>query len=429
VGSGLIDNIKNPLVIFYRENEGQWLSYWNNVPDKTYSDIFDNDDIKQTFVSIAFISTRENKINYITNFRRDRLVATQKVRVLFDIVIKLEKPLSLDFIILQSSGSMKNSIKNIFTDKSHVYYLNENQLNTIIHSLTESDENNKNFIDRILYRDRIIQHNNNRDYIVSTERDALGLIFRMNDLDEEINSIVNWNIEKDATPDFINGLRSVSVREDQAIINDLRRFSDWKVIREYVSAICTLSNGKNCVSVIYANRTKIESNIGVDLIYYDHNHKTFIFVQYKRLKDANGRHIYRPLSDKNLFKEIQMMENFESILSKNIGDYRINDEIFYFKFCKERQEIYTKDLSSGFYMPKDYFLLVNKLQEEKNQHKIVSYDTINRYLTNTVFIELVKSGLIGSKINDMRLIVNIIKELLSTENSLIFAVSNPITDR
>ena len=58
---------------------------------------------------------------------------------------------------------------------------------------------------------------------------------------------------------------------------------------------------------------------------------------------------------------------------------------------------------------------------------VILYDTVNRYLTNTVFIELVKSGLIGSKINDMGLITKIIKELLSTGNSLVFAVSNPIT--
>jgi len=117
------------------------------------------------------------------------------------------------------------------------------------------------------------------------------------------------------------------------------------------------------------------------------------------------------------------MEKLEFGLSKDKLDYRINDQVFYFKFCKARQEVYTKGLCSGFYMPKDYFLLASELQRASGNTNIISYETITRYLTNTVFIELIKSGLIGTKIGDAKLISNIIEESLSNKKSLILATT------
>ena len=74
-------------------------------------------------------------------------------------------------------------------------------------------------------------------------------------------------------------------------------------------------------------------------------------------------------------------------------------------------------------MPKDYFLLVNKLQKERDNSLVISYDAITRYITNTVFIELIKSGLIGTKIDDAELISDIIEGSLSNKKSLILAAT------
>lgn len=52
-----------------------------------------------------------------------------------------------------------------------------------------------------------------------------------------------------------------------------------------------------------------------------------------------------------------------------------------------------------------------------------SYDTVERYLNNTLFIELVKSGLIGTKINDADHISEMITEILESGTSLILATS------
>lgn len=418
-----VNSIKNPLIIFYGENEGRWLSSWEREPNKTRSDVFYIDDVKHIFTSIAFISDVDNEINYIASFKRNGIVATRKVKVSFDIVIKLNNPLTLNFISLNSTKAMADQVGFVFHSKNKIYYLNKYQLKTIIFSLSKLNEDYINKMKRILLSDKKINTNDNKNYITSTERDALGIVLRINDLEYEQNKVLEWNIEDTSTPDFMRNLHSINTREDQLIIKDSRCFGDWKITNDDVHSVCTLSNGINHVTIIYANRTRIESNIGVDLIYFDHVNHSYIFVQYKRLAEENGKYIYRPRNDRNLNKELNSMEKLELKLSKDKSDYKINDQVFYFKFCKERQEVYTKGLSSGFYMPKDYFLLASELQKEKGDSNVISYETITKYLTNTVFIELIKYGLIGTKIDDANLISNIIEESLSGKKSLILAAT------
>ena len=418
-----INDIKHPLLITYGENEGEWLSSWKRNPNKTYSDVFSIDDVNYVFTSIAFISETANEINYIASFRRNSIVATKKIRISFDTAIKLDIPLTIDFITMNSSKAMADQAELAFKSKNKILYLNKYQLKTIITSLAKLNAEYIYIMKQIIKSDKRINSNKNKNYITSTERDALGIVFRINGLDNEQNKMTGWNIEETSTPDFIKNLKSLNVREDVLIMQDSRIFGNWELIASDVHSICTLSNGTNYVTIIYANRTRIENNIGVDLIYFDHINGSYIFVQYKRLAEVNGKYIYRPTNDKNLNKELDLMEKLELKLSKDKLDYRINDEVFYFKFCKERQEVHTKGLSTGFYMPKDYLLLINELQKEKGSSNVISYDTITRYLTNTVFIELIKSGLIGTKIDDANLITKIIQESLANKKSLILAAT------
>jgi hypothetical protein len=421
---------KCALLISYREGKGQWLVDWEYNPNKTYSDVFLSDEIKQIYLSIArtretasiaFISIEKDKINYIARYRRDRIVATNKARVFFDLVLKINKPVPLDFILTNSRDSMKNSLTNIFLDRQ-IKIINENQWDEIVRSLIKFDSNNKELLDAILLKNGKYDKTN-RNYIVSTERDAIGLVLRIADLDEELNDIVKWNITDFDTPHFLKNLNGLNLREDQLIINDFTCFGDLKVIKEYKNTTCTLSNGRNTVSIIYANRTPLENNIGVDLIYYGHNHQTFIFVQYKRLVEENKKYIYRANNDKSLIKELDRMNNLKTHMIEDKHDYRINDEVFYFKFCKEKQDIYTKDLCQGFYLPKDFFDLIYSRQKKENKSVVFSYDVVERYLNNTLFIELIKSGLIGTKYINANSISKVIKETLESGKSLILATN------
>ena len=420
-----INGIKFPLIIFYKENECEWLTFWEGEPNKTYSDVFSYDEIKHILTPIAFISEKPNEINFVASFKKNKTAATNKIKVSFDFVIKLGTPLTVDYIIQDCNTAMRNSIKAVFDDNSNrIRYITQNQLKAIISALHKKDENYIDQIKRILYRNIKLNNNSNREYITSTERDALGLVYRINGFTHEIDNIKNWNVSDMATPDYLRGLATVNVREDQLIMSDMRCFGDFKVIREFMPTTCILTDGKKRISIMYANRTVIENNMGVDLIYHDNINRTYIFVQYKRLTERSNKYIYYPSSDSSLGKELKLMSDLEMKLTKDENDYRLNDQVFYFKFCNERQNIQTKELSSGFYLPKDYFLLINELQKEESGHVNISYDTVTRYLTNTVFIELIQYGLIGTKVNDANLISKIINELLANKKSLILATTS-----
>jgi deoxyadenosine/deoxycytidine kinase len=66
---------------------------------------------------------------------------------------------------------MKNSLSNIFFD-DHIKIVNGNQWNEIVKSLIKLDSNNEKLLDRIFFRNSKY-NNNNRNYIVATERDAI----------------------------------------------------------------------------------------------------------------------------------------------------------------------------------------------------------------------------------------------------------------
>lgn len=151
---------KCALLVFYNNDEYRRLLDWKSDQNKSYSDVFFMYDIKQISMSIApagesasvaFISTEKSKINYITRYRKDRIVATNKVRVFFDIILKLNKPLSLDFILSNAESSMKNSLSNIFFD-DHIKIVNGNQWNEIVKSLIKLDSNNEKLLDRIFLK-------------------------------------------------------------------------------------------------------------------------------------------------------------------------------------------------------------------------------------------------------------------------------------
>jgi hypothetical protein len=420
-----LEQVNTSLLIIYKGDDGKWLINWKDDKNRTYSDVFYVEQLFPTQETVAFISTTSNQINYIARYRKDRIIATNKIRVFFDLVFELETPLTLEYLELHTKESMRNSIKKIFTDDK-IKVLTGNQWNEIVKSMQKIDERNHERIGEILYiKKQISKKDSVRDVIVSTERDAIGLVLRLGSLGYEINEIEKWNIEEEDTPAFMRNIVNVRLREDQMIIKDFRCFGDWEVIQEYANNTCVFSNGKNRVSIMNANRTPIESTLGVDIIYYDYKNRSYIFVQYKRLVEESNSFVYRPIRDGNYQKDIDLMSMFEAKMKLsncgNFDDYKLNNEIFYFKLCKEKQAVYSKDLCLGMYLTKEHFLGLGEMQKKVNKAITYSFENVKRYLNNTVFIELVQSGLIGTKIENEKIISEIISELITSGKSLILA--------
>jgi len=413
------------LFFSYHDSKPIWLTEWEDNHFKIYSDVIEISDIKIKHHFAAFISSKKGELNYLARVRRDKNVVTKKTRVFFEKVLELKIPVKFNDVLSHSSPQMKNSLRKMIN--SDFCEITANQWNAIVSYLFNYDKEQHKLIKEILHTKKIKTESiNNKTIITNHEKDAIGLCLRIAGINNQFNNIASWDTEITTTPDFLKNIKNVSLREDQMIINDFKFFDNWELVNEFKNNVAVFSDGINRVSIMNANRTPIETTLGVDLFYFNHIYKNYIFVQYKRLIKTESNYKFNIKSDSNFLKDLERMSILEKELENNskslqfLEDYRLSKEMFYFKFCKENQDILTKDLSTGMYLPKSF---INEFVNTFNQ-KTVSYENIDRYFNNTMFIEMVKSGLFGSKFNDSTKISKLINEIIATGKSVMIAVKN-----
>ncbi|WP_296031176.1 hypothetical protein [uncultured Treponema sp.] len=213
--------------------------------------------------------------------------------------------------------------------------------------------------------------------------------------------------------------------EDQMIVQDQVVFMSEKFQSENFFISKTFKNNINGKSAIvfYANRASLEKAIGVDLILYNSEYKSYLFIQYKRMKKENGNFVYR--FDKQLDSEIFRMKTmFEKTVKAT--DSRLNSNPFYLKFCPSNQsELLSGDLQliKGIILPLHSFFYFREkgLFVGKRNGELLSFKNVPQYMDNTIFINLYKNGWIGSSEIDKESIEQYIKEQLGKKYSVIAA--------
>ncbi len=415
--------------ISYQDGKPIWLLEWDEDNFRTYSDVLEISDMKLKPHFSVFISCQTDELNYVARARKDRNVVTKKTRVFFEKVFKLRRPIKFSEILQNSNPQMKSSLNNMINSK--LSKITANRWNAINSYLFANDKEQHQLIKAILEaKSKKADVANNKTIITNHEKDAIGLCLRIAGINNQFNNLAIWDTENTTTPEFLRNVSHAPLREDQMINNDFRFFGDWGVINEFTNNVSVFSDGISRVSIMNVNRTPIETTLGVDLFYYNHSYQNYIFVQYKRLRKNGKSYGFNIKSDSNFMKEMERMSEAERIFGKeseflkSLEDYRLSKEIFYFKFCKDDQEILSKDLSKGMYLPKSF---MNEFINTFN-HKTVSYENINRYFNNTMFIDLVKTGLFGSQIKESKEITKLINTIISTGKSVILAVNSKVNN-
>jgi hypothetical protein len=128
----------------------------------------------------------------------------------------------------------------------------------------------------------------------------------------------------------------LQVTEDAIVDHDAGIFGDWDVISEHMVGMIQFQQGERTLTVVNANRTKIETNLGVDLLYYSHNYAAYVLVQYKRLRKGKETWEFRPSQDRNFEPELQRMREIAEPGEDN-GDpdeHRLGDNFCFVKLCK-----------------------------------------------------------------------------------------------
>ena len=261
------------------------------------------------------------------------------------------------------------------------------------------------------------------------EKDAVNLATRFAGVGSE--QLLSWtdDYSRGAAP-FLRGLSTVPLREDTMIQHDTNVFGDWKYLRSSQVGSVVLTKGRRRLHVINVNRTPLEGVLGVDLIYYDEQYRSYVMVQYKRLKEESAVWGYRPDAQYEL--EVARMNDFATHFDSNEDcvhprDFRLHCGPFYFKLCQAATlDPASSEMIKGMYLPLDYWKLVVSTEESRGPQggRRVTYESAGRYMNNELFVKLVQAGWIGSRAKDTAILTQVIQSALAGKRSVILARSS-----
>lgn len=240
---------------------------------------------------------------------------------------------------------------------------------------------------------------------MAMEKDALGLSLAIFGMDRA-DVFQTWESSEDLSPaPFLAGLNQFILREDPIIFHDSQRFGDWSPIIKYTVGAVEFVKDKERLTVFNINRAPSEKAFGADLLYCHHKYKSFVLVQYKRMKSEGDppTAVYRP-TDLQYEKELERMKTFRSMHMDGGAtvpdEYRLSPEAFYFKLCPSTVfKPWEAGLLKGIYWPLDgWEVLINSPSMRGKLGGVkVTYSNVGRYIGNDLFVKLVQDGWIGSR--------------------------------
>ena len=264
---------------------------------------------------------------------------------------------------------------------------------------------------------------------VLEQRDSVSLALAIAGMDPEA---LLGSIDYDASRPFLRSVTAAQPSEAARVRHDASRFCDWLPVNDERYDVWrfedpTDSNRK--VTVLYADKEPLELVTGTDLIYYREESGAFVLVQYKRMVKENSTQepVYRP--DQQLEMELARMR--APALSKSeptgVANFRLSQEPFYIKLLDPESIRPGKNrLAKGMYFPVSLFDLVRSSDEVRGPRggPRVTWQTAQRYLTNSDFLTLLKGSWIGSQGSDTNIISELIQRALDRGRAAVIAVEH-----
>ncbi len=233
------------------------------------------------------------------------------------------------------------------------------------------------------------------------------------------------------TPGKDTALARVHLHEDNVIEHDARAVPRYKMIENHVTGYAIFEKGPERLEVYTANRRPLEEVFGVDLIYLNMTRQNIVMLQYKMLEPDNrkaGRKdwIYRP--DAQLEQEIKRMQRFATNHPPGQYEYRLNTQVFYLKFVKRDGAISDAPIIT----PLDHFeqIRANPASQGPRGGIRVSFNNLDgRYLRQTAFLDLLRSGYIGAHAEITAHFRTLIQQVIQGNKALVMAVQSQSPSR
>ena len=252
--------------------------------------------------------------------------------------------------------------------------------------------------------------------------------------------VLAWSPATTEPRSFLDGLPQAYVREDAALISDFSTLPGFEAIRNLqfsAKVFQDASNPSHRLTVVMANRLKLEEQTGADLIYYDETYHSFVLVQYKSMDRGSNGPEFRWRKNDKLSEEIARMDVLLKALGKLPPDestmsFRLHTNPFFLKLCP--RIIFNPDdkgLFPGMYIPLDLWrrLACDPVTQGKRGGRFLSYDNVGRKLSNTEFVALVGNAWVGTTIPQSQLLEKVIRDVIATGKTATLAIKHRIESR
>ncbi|MGW5571467.1 hypothetical protein ACWEVD_09730 [Nocardia thailandica] len=268
------------------------------------------------------------------------------------------------------------------------------------------------------------------------ERDALGTVVRIAGI--QPTRIAAWRRPSSTNDPYLSGLIPDPV-EASAIDHDTRAlmsddlFSEWTRSTSTRCDIQVFTDQRGrTIEIANVNATPVEARLGTDLIYYHEPTASFTLVQYKRL-DPRSKTVS---VDDRLTSQLARLEEIGRMgkTPKQPDDWRLGTDPCFVKlaYWSPGANIRPDALVPGMYMPVSYVrLLLNhestlsgRTRSNGAAGRVLGYGRVDRHLTSTQFIDLVKNGLVGTVGVTREQLRDLVSARLSDQHSAMVAVDS-----
>jgi hypothetical protein len=279
-----------------------------------------------------------------------------------------------------------------------------------------------------------------REQDAAIEKDALGLTLDIFGIDRA-NVFRSWQSSgNELGESFLSGLDEFTVYEDDAIAHDLHVFPGLGISKQDITGVVEFeSEDGERLTVINANRKPLEKAMGVDLIYFHRRYESFVMVQYKMMDQRNEEHdsfYYNP-NQPSHEDELQRLQRLRDLIGEekkkdNFDHYRLTDSMLFFKLCKKIELKKTDhSLAPGMYIPLEEWehLLQDSSIIGKKGGRQLGYHTLKkRYLHKDTFVNLVRSGMIGTAGDASQKIAAFIQDAIAKGHSVMYAMDERLKE-
>jgi hypothetical protein len=272
------------------------------------------------------------------------------------------------------------------------------------------------------------------------EKDALGLTLDIFGIDRA-NVYRNWQSNSSELGEsFLSGLDEFTVYEDDALAHDLHVFPGLDISKRDITGVVEFeSEDGERLTVINANRKPLEKAMGVDLIYFHRRYESFVMVQYKMMDQRSEEYdsfYYNP-NQSSHDDELQRLQRLRDLIGDekkkdNLEHYRLTDSMLFFKLCKKIELKKTDhSLAPGMYIPLEEWehLLEDDSTLGKRGGRQLGYHTLKkRYLHKDTFVNLVRSGMIGTAGDASQKIAAFIQDAIAQGHSVMYALDERLKE-